>query len=270
MTESEALALAAVQLRAAGVAAPAREARLLLAHARAQAPGPLVPDPFWTLLERRRAREPMAYLTGRQGFWTLDLAVSRGTLIPRAESETLIEAALAAFADRARVRRILDLGTGTGALLLAALSEFSDALGVGVDLSPAACALAAANAARHRLGGRALLAAGDWARCLTGRFDLVLANPPYVESAAVPGLMPEVARYEPIRALDGGADGLAAYRAIVPELPRLLAPGGVAVLEVGQGQAESVAELLAAAGLGEVRSRLDLAGIARAVLARHI
>ncbi len=271
MTAGEALARAAAALAEAGVQAPAREARLLLAHARgvpANAPpdrAAPAPESFRALLARRLGREPMALITGRQGFWTLDLEVSRDTLIPRPDSETLIEAALEAFPDRSQVARVLDLGTGTGALLLAALSEFLAATGIGVDASPAACALARRNARSHGLADRAAFVAADWAACLGGTFDLVLANPPYVEAAAIAGLMPEVALHEPRRALDGGADGLDAYRAIVPDLPRLLAPGGVAVLEVGAGQAATVGAMAAGVGLGPAWQRRDLGGVVRVV-----
>ena len=274
MTSGEALARATAALRVAEIDHPAREARLLLAHALASDGASLpdlgakVPDAFWPLLDRRCAREPMALITGRQGFWTLDLAVSADTLIPRADSETLIEAALAAFPDRACVTRVLDLGTGTGALLLAALSEFPAATGIGVDLSPAASVLARRNARQHGLAARAMLIAGDWAACLSAEFDLILANPPYVETAAVAGLTPETVAHEPRRALDGGPTGLDAYRAITPELPRLLAPAGVVVLEVGQGQAATVGDLVRAVGLGPLWYRDDLGGITRAVAAR--
>jgi release factor glutamine methyltransferase len=177
------------------------------------------------------------------GFWTLDLEVSPATLIPRADSETLVEAALDACPDKGAALRVLDLGTGTGALLLAVLSELPAASGVGVDLKPEAAALAARNAARLGLVGRARFLAGDWAAALSRRFDLILCNPPYIESAAITGLMPEVARHEPASALDGGADGLDAYRRIIADLPRLLAPRGVAVLELGQGQQAAVEAL---------------------------
>ena len=267
---------AAATLAAAGIETPAREARILLAHAlgadqvalldrsrQVEAPG------FAALLARRAAREPMALILGRQGFWTLDLAVSPATLIPRADSETLIEAALAAMPDRAEVRRILDLGTGTGCLLLATLSEFPAAFGVGIDIAPAAARLAAVNARSCGLANRAALLAGNWAESLVGQFDLVLSNPPYIETAAIAGLMPEVAGYEPQRALDGGADGLVAYRALMAQLPRLLAPDGVAVLELGQGQAEAVAELAQAAGFSPPLQRHDLSGVARALVLRR-
>ncbi|MBE9607720.1 peptide chain release factor N(5)-glutamine methyltransferase [Acetobacteraceae bacterium H6797] len=269
-------------LRAAAIENPRFEARLLLAHAmgvtqealmrepREQVP-PEVARTFAGNLQRRVNHEPLAYLTGHQGFWTLDLAVSPATLIPRADTESLIEAALERFPDRRAVRHVLDLGTGTGALLLAALAEFPEAFGVGIDLVPAAAALAARNAARNSLDDRAAFLAGDWAAALNlpGGFDLVLSNPPYIESAVIPGLMPEVAGHEPGSALDGGADGLDAYRLIAADLPRLLAPGGIAILELGQGQEADVAALGRAAGLEFLGSHADLGGIARALILRN-
>lgn len=274
MNVGAALRQAAAALGEAGVEAPAREARLLMVHALALPDralpdrAALTPEAFWPLLARRCAREPMALILGRQGFWTLDLAVSGDTLIPRADSEAVLRAALRAHPDRARVRRVLDLGTGTGALLLAALDEYPGAFGVGIDLSVAACALAARNAQANRLELRAAWACGDWARAVVGRFDLILGNPPYIETAALAGLMPEVALHEPRRALDGGGDGLGAYRGIVADLPRLLSPGAAAVLELGRGQAEAVMSLAAAAGLVVVDVERDLGDILRAVVLR--
>lgn len=264
-------------LRATGIEAPRQEARLLLAHVLhcreedlLRDPRAMVPDAaaqaFGALLRRRAAREPVAHLTGRAGFWTLDLAVSPATLIPRADSEAIVEAALAAFDTPARIRRVLDLGTGTGALLLAVLAECPNAFGVGVDLSPAAAALAAGNAAANGLAGRAAFLCGDWADAIAGRFDLVLANPPYINSAAVPGLMPDVARFEPALALDGGPDGLEAYRRLVGMLPGLLAPDGRAVFEIGAGQRNAVEGLARRAGLLPVGVRQDLGGIDRALV----
>lgn len=249
-------------LRAAGIDGAGFEARLLVAHAGG------VESVLDTLIARRVAHEPMAFILGRQGFWTLDLAVSPATLIPRADSETLIEAALAAFPDRNAVRRVLDLGTGTGCLLLAALSEFPAAWGVGVDLAPDAASLAARNAASSGLADRAAFLAGNWDAALAGRFDLVLSNPPYIETATLAGLMPEVAAHEPARALDGGADGLDAYRILVKRLPNLLTPHGVGVLELGAGQAEAVAALAQQAGFAAPVLRPDLGGIARAMVLR--
>jgi release factor glutamine methyltransferase len=225
---------------------------------------PIDPAPYRAMLARRAAREPVAYILGWQEFWSLRFAVSPATLIPRADSETLIEAALAARPGG--VGRILDLGTGTGCLLLAALSEFDGAWGVGVDRDPAAAALAWRNAEALGLAGRCGIVAADWAAPLRGRFDLVLSNPPYIESGVVPGLMPEVSRFEPARALDGGADGLVAYRAIVAQLLGLLAPGGVAVLELGLGQGAAVTALAQAAGFERIGTRRDLAGIERALV----
>lgn len=272
-TIADLLRAAATALRQADIENPVREARLLMVHTLGLPPGSL-PNPnqaidpihFHATLARRLAHEPMALILGHQGFWTLELAVSPVTLIPRPDSETLIEAALDALPDRGRVLRILDLGTGTGCLLLAALSEFPNAFGLGVDRSPEAAALAAGNAHRNGLADRAAFLCGDWATPIAGRFDLVLSNPPYIEAADIAKLMPEVARFEPASALDGGGDGLAEYRRIIPMLPDVLAPGGVAILELGQGQATSVAALARQAGFLKSHTRADLAGIARAFI----
>nr|WP_255575258.1 peptide chain release factor N(5)-glutamine methyltransferase [Caldovatus aquaticus] len=268
---------AAQRLRAGGIESPRLEARLLLGHALGLPAEALLRDParpvppaaaarFAALLHRRLERAPVAHLLGEREFWSLPLAVSPATLIPRPDSETLIEAALAAFPDRAAVRAILDLGTGTGCLLLAALTEFPRASGLGVDRVAEAAALAAANARRLGLAGRARFVVGDWAAPLAARFDLVLCNPPYVETGAIPHLAPEVARHEPATALDGGADGLDAYRAVLAALPALLAPAGRAVLELGQGQRPAVEALARAAGLRPLGCRADLGGVERALV----
>ncbi|GGC59303.1 release factor glutamine methyltransferase [Siccirubricoccus deserti] len=270
------LCRAGQHLRAAAIETPRLEARLLLAHAMGCRQEALLRDPraavpaeaaarFGDLLRRRLAREPVALLLGTQEFWSLPFAVSPATLIPRADSESLIEAALEAFPDRAAVRRVLDLGTGTGCLLLAALSEFPGATGIGIDRVPAAAALARENARRLGLADRAAFLASDWAGSIKARFDLVLCNPPYIETYDIAGLMPEVARYEPVSALDGGADGLAAYRHVVAALPELLAPGGQAVLELGQGQRAAVEVLARAVGLEPRGHRADLGGVERAL-----
>jgi len=267
-------------LRAAAIENPRQEARLLLGHAMGATTEALLRDPrapvppeaalrFRAAIEARLAATPVAHILGSQGFWTLDLAVSPETLIPRPDSETLVEAALDLFPDRDAPLRVLDLGTGTGCLLLAVLAERPNAFGIGVDLIPGAAALASANARGNGLAGRAAFLAGDWAASLSGRFDLVLSNPPYIESAAVAGLMPEVARHEPRSALDGGADGLDAYRHLVRILPGLLAPGGAAVLELGAGQRPAVATLGEAAGMTVAGWRADLGGIERALILRH-
>ena len=273
------LCQAGQRLRGAAIEAPRLEARRLLAHVLNKSEEALLRDPrapvlldqaaqFAGLLARRVAHEPFAYLTGRVGFWTLDLEVSPATLIPRADSESLVEAALEACPDKGAVLHVLDLGTGTGALLLAVLSELPTASGLGVDLKPEAAALAARNAARLGLAGRARFLAGDWAAAVSRRFDLILCNPPYIESAVIPALMPEVARHEPASALDGGADGLSAYRRIIADLPRLLAPRAVVVLELGAGQQAAVEALAKAAGLTPEACRADLGGVPRALVLR--
>ena len=273
---ADALGHAQLRLAQAGVDEPRREARLLAAHLLGVTPATLLAAgttldaaAFEALVARRASREPLAFITGRQGFWTLTLDVSPDTLIPRADSEALIEAALAALPDRRLVRRVLDLGTGTGCLLLAALSEYPDAFGVGVDLSPEAAGLARRNAAAAGLSSRVAFLAGNWAAALSAGFDLILANPPYVDSSTIAGLMPEVGRHEPRRALDGGADGLQAYAALMPGLALRLATDGVGVLELGAGQEQAVAGLAAQSGLHHVATRTDLAGIPRALVVRR-
>jgi release factor glutamine methyltransferase len=264
---------AAAKLAASGIEAPRYEARLLLAHVLGLRPRALPPsdaavdrDVLGALVARRAAREPLAYITGTAGFWSFEVAVSPATLIPRADSETLIEAAVAAFPRRGVVGRVLDLGTGTGCLLLAALTEFAAAFGVGVDRVAAAASLAADNAARLGLDERARFVVGDWAAALAGRFDLVLCNPPYIGKAEIAGLMPEVALHEPVSALAAGGDGLAAYARLLPAMPALLTPGGIAIFELGRGQAEAVSELARRAGFAEVATRRDLGGIERALV----
>lgn len=271
----QALCEGAAVLREAGMENPRLEARLLLAHALGVTSAailrdrhlPMTAPGYGDLVARRAGHEPMALILGRREFWSLDFAVSPVTLVPRGDSETLIEAALHAFADRSRVRRVLDLGTGTGCLLLAALQEFPAAFGIGVDRVSAAAMLASRNAASLGFADRASFLVADWDAPLAGRFDLILSNPPYIPSGDVPGLMPEVVRHEPSSALDGGVDGLAAYRRIVGRLPDLLAPDGCAVIELGIGQAPQVVAIASAAGLAS-ELRNDLAGIARALVMR--
>ncbi len=265
---ADALAAMTARLAEAGIEEPRREARLILAASQGvDAAGLLLlrevdEARYAPLVRRRAAREPLAYILGRKEFWGLEFKVSPATLIPRPDTETLVEAVVARGVAPARV---LDLGTGTGCLLLAVLSEFPAAFGVGVDISPAAAALAAGNAKALGLAGRAAFCVSDWDAALSGGFDLVLSNPPYIPGADIPGLMPEVARFEPASALDGGADGLDAYRRIIAALPRLLAAGGAAVLELGVGEAPPVSALAEQAGFG-VATRADLGGVPRAII----
>jgi release factor glutamine methyltransferase len=232
---------------------------------------PLAPaevESYRALVRRRAAGEPVAYLTGRREFWSRDLAVTPAVLIPRPETELLVERLLAAVPDRAAPLRVLDLGTGSGALAVALAAELPSATVVALDVSRAAAAVAAANARACGVEDRVLLLAADWCTALRpeARFDVIVSNPPYVESGALDALPPEV-RAEPRLALDGGADGLAAYRVLVPAAAPLLAPGGRLFVEVGVGQASAVAEICAAAGFGEAVCYDDLAGIARIVAA---
>ncbi len=272
------------RLADAGLESPRREARLLLAHAlevdaasmrlrdRRGRVEPAAGAAFRAAVGRRASREPLARITGRRGFWTLELAVSEATLIPRPDSESLIESLLALRPDRRLPLRMLDLGTGTGCLLLAALSEYPRGWGIGVDRAPCACALAAANAAAVGLRSRSAFLCGCWDEALSAqasRFDLVLSNPPYIRSRDIPGLMPEVSRFEPRPALDGGADGVDAYRAILSRLDRLLAADGIAIIELGAGQLEAVRKIAADAGLAVVSVRPDLSGVARALALRR-
>ena len=272
VTIAEALAGAAARLD--GVADnPRREARLLLAHALGLSANDLIRDPhrlvddcaFRALVARRAEHEPVALILGYQEFWSLRFLVSSATLIPRPDTETLVEATLVAFSGRPPPKRILDLGTGTGCLLLALLTEYTSAFGIGVDLAPDAAALARANSSQLGLTDRSAFVAADWMNPISGRFDLIVSNPPYVPRAEIESLMPEVAGFEPACALDGGLDGFDAYRLIIPKLLQHLARNGIAVLEVGHGQATCVMQLAREAGF-IASHRVDLAGISRAVI----
>ncbi len=271
----------AAALAADGVPTPGLDARLLLAAALGCEPGELLargdeavaPEALAAatgMLARRRAGEPVSRILGRREFWSLDFHLSAETLVPRPDTETVVEAALAACPERGATLRILDLGIGSGALLAALLSERPAAFGIGVDRAEGAARTARDNLRRAGLGGRSAVIVGDWAGSLSGVFDLVVSNPPYIPRADLDGLDPEVRDHDPRLALDGGVDGLDAYRALAAALPGLLAPGGVAVLELGIGQAAAVAGLLAAAGLPpEGSPRCDLGGIPRALVARR-
>jgi release factor glutamine methyltransferase len=262
------------RLAEAGLESPRAEARLFYAHAlgvsrdETLSPG-LKPTPaqaaqFAAMIARRAAREPSAYITGVKEFWSMDFAVGPGVLVPRPETETLIEEALKLFADKSVRLRIADLGAGSGVILLAALKEFPNARGIGFESSPAAFAWANRNAARHA-ADRAEIHLADWTEA-EGFFDLIFSNPPYIRSGEIAALDPEVSCFEPRAALDGGPDGLSAYRALRNILPGKLKPEGRALLELGAGQAESVAALFRASTLRPVRTVPDLAGIPRVLV----
>jgi release factor glutamine methyltransferase len=220
------------------------------------------------MLRRMAAHEPLSRIIGRREFWGLEFVLSPDTLDPRPDSETIVEAVLSRLPDRTRRHRFLDLGTGCGCLLLALLSEFPRATGVGIDVAAGAVRAARDNARRLGFGERTHFAVGDWAAAITERFDVIIANPPYIPTEAIPALMPEVRDYDPRRALDGGTDGLAAYRGIAADLPRLLLPGGLFAAEIGAGQADSVAAILQQNGLAIEGFAADLGGVVRCVVAR--
>jgi len=223
---------------------------------------------------RRLAGEPVARILGRKEFWGLPLKLSTATLVPRPDTETVVELALEMLRASPlpdRVLRLADIGTGSGAILLALLSELPDAFGVGTDISQAALRTASANAAELALNDRAVFVVCDYAAALAGGFDLIVSNPPYIRSAEVAGLAAEVRDHDPRAALDGGADGLDAYRALIPEAARLLRPGGALVVEAGRGQSGPIKGLMTAAGLTHDRpAKADLAGIPRAVAGRKL
>lgn len=267
------------RLLAAGIDEAADEARFLLNHVLAPASlAQALADPAlfsWQQAEqlaalswRRLARVPLSQLLGSQPFWTLDLVVTPDVLTPRADTEALVDAVLAEASPEAAF--LVDLGTGSGAILLALLSERPAWTGVGVDLSEAALVVAGRNVDRCQLTNRARLARGRWGEGLAdGSVDILVSNPPYIVSDVLAGLDPEVRDHEPALALDGGADGLDAYRLIIADLPRLLRPDGLFALEIGYDQGASVSALARAAGLQDVRVKPDLAGQDRVVIGRR-
>jgi release factor glutamine methyltransferase len=279
MTAREAIDRAMRSLALAGIPEPRAEARRLLSLAMGVAVEGIVAASdrslesdvlarFDSLVARREAHEPFAYIAGAREFWSLPFRVTPATLIPRPDTETVVEAALEHVRARANPKpRILDLGTGSGCILLALLSELPGAEGVGVDRSEAALGVAADNARRLGLSARAAFRLGDWSAGMSGRFDLIVSNPPYIPDGDVSSLAADVAQFEPISALAGGSDGLDAYRAIACMVPPLLTADAALILEVGLGQAEAVAALLRSAGLDIAGTRADLAGIPRCVVA---
>ena len=224
-------------------------------------------------MQRRLAGEPVARILGVKEFWGLPLQLSPATLVPRPDTETVVEFALEIWRHECggQPRRILDVGTGSGAILLALLSEWPEATGVGTDIDPMALQTASRNASRLGFASRATFIVCNYTAALSGLFDLIVSNPPYIRSADIVGLDREVRNFDPRSALDGGADGLAAYREIIPESARLLAPGGTLIVEAGCGQSGPISQLMASSGLTSVGPpKADLAGIPRAVAGRKL
>ncbi len=275
----EAMRKVTAALRAAGVQEAGLDARLLLCAAAGIDHLDLVRDPETVLeeeaaiklgdfLRRRLNREPVSRILGQKGFWSLELLVTPDVLDPRPDSEILVETALELFSERQdNAFRIADLGVGSGALLCALLDVFPSAVGVAVDLSDSACSVARKNLAACGFEGRFSVLHGDW-RIVADRkqFDLVVSNPPYIPTRDITNLDPEVKNFDPWLALDGGDDGLRAYREIASLLPGVLAPGGVAILELGHDQAEAVADIVRRSGLRAQGVRRDLGGKTRAIV----
>jgi release factor glutamine methyltransferase len=282
MDLAEALREIGGRLAPAGIAEPRREARLLLAAATGLSQAQLVAEPkrlldeaaaerLAELARRRESREPLSRILGRREFWSLSFALGPETLDPRPDSETLIEAALAWLRPSSgrvdgQALKILDLGTGTGCLLLALLSELPQAQGLGIDTQPGAIAVARDNAYALGFAARARFRTGDWGQGIDERFDVILCNPPYVPAAEIARLEPEVVRFDPWLALSGGSDGLDSYRALAAQLPGLLAGEGRAFIELGFGQETAATRLFEAGGLEAVDCRSDLAGIPRCLV----
>lgn len=267
------------QFRAAGIESPELAARVLIGHAlgldhtgltaaASQQISDLTASQIERFAARRLAGEPVARIVGRREFWSLPFTITPAVLVPRPETETVVELALALTdlgGARTRPLRIADLATGSGAILLALLSELPNAHGIGTDIAPDALAVARTNARQLGLSGRADFIACDYGAALEGPFDLVVSNPPYVATGDIATLAREVHEHDPRHALDGGSDGLAAYRAVAADAPRLLRPSGHLVVEIGAGQERAVTDLLEAGGLAITATRHDLSGIARAL-----
>lgn len=278
MSIAEALNAATARLAEAGIDSARLDARVLLGAVLGVSAGAVrtlsheltaeEAAAFEAAIIRRAGREPLAYITGHKEFWSLEFEVGPGALVPRPETETLIEQALKAFPISDAPLRILDLGTGSGCLLVTALTLYPNATGTGIDLSPAALEWTRRNAARHSVAPRTRLIEGSWDAADSGPYDLILSNPPYIGTAEMGGLGPELS-HEPASALESGPEGLEAYRALAPVMARVLAPQGLALLELGAGQGEAVSAILSAHHLEITGIIPDLAGIPRALTARH-
>lgn len=270
---------AAAQLNVAGIESARLEARLLLAHILKISPDELITGAraidanvhaaFTALLNRRLGHEPLAYIVGTKEFWSLPFAVGPGALIPRPETELMIELALIQYADHNAPLRALDLGTGSGCILIAFLSAFPHATGVGIDISEQALHWARQNAQMNNVAGRCHFTLGDWAHDVTEKFDVIFTNPPYIDNAGMATLAPDVKDHEPGLALFGGADGLASYGALAPHIANHLAPKGYAFIEMGMGQAVAIEQIMAGAGLKTRHIAPDMAGIERCLVLGH-
>jgi release factor glutamine methyltransferase len=278
MTLAEQLVVVTRQLAEAGIDTALLDARLLVAHALHASPETLVRDSaralssgeisaIETLLARRVKREPMSQILGSRGFWRDEFLVTKDVLTPRPDSETMIEALLQLRPNREAMHQVLDLGTGSGCLLLSALREYPQSHGLGLDISAAALSVARANARALQLDTRARFEESDWCAALTENFcaDIVLSNPPYIPAREISSLAPEVKNYDPSLALDGGEDGLECYRKIFSQLSLYLSPHALILLEVGAGQANEVAEIGRTNGMKLIQMFPDLAGQMRVV-----
>ncbi|PKU26328.1 peptide chain release factor N(5)-glutamine methyltransferase [Telmatospirillum siberiense] len=268
------------RLQKAGIPSARLDARMLLAHvleipvtAIFSHPEKPISDEeearVRQVAERRLQREPMSHIVGHREFWSLSFKVTADTLDPRPDTETVVEAVLAALPDRRAPLRLLDFGTGSGCILLSLLRELPEATGIGIDISPAALSVARENAKALGLQFRAGFVLGHWGQGVEPAYDVIVANPPYIPDGEIDALEDEVALYEPRGALAGGIDGLGCYRALAPDIARLLKPGGLAALEVGKGQAEAVGRILLDRGLGFFAVRRDLAGVERCVMVKR-
>lgn len=281
MTRADALKTATARLQGAGIDTASDDARRLMLHALDLSSASLVAHAdkalsqadtakLQTLIERRANREPLSHILGKVGFWTLDLEVSSDVLTPRADTETIVEAALASVPDKTAPLRVLDVATGSGAILLALLSELTNATGIGTDISAPALAIARRNAQANQLGDRARFIETSWTDGLDdgldGVFDVMTSNPPYIETGVIKTLDREVKDFEPHIALDGGPDGLAPYPHLFSQAKRLLRPGGVGVFEIGYDQGARASTLAEAHGLSDVAIKTDLSGQNRAIV----
>ncbi|MCZ4282150.1 peptide chain release factor N(5)-glutamine methyltransferase [Kiloniella laminariae] len=279
MTVASCLQNALTRLQAAGIEGARLDVRILLATALGKEPSFILGYPehpvneadcarFDAMISRRVSREPVSRILGRREFWSLSFRISADTLDPRPDSETLISTVLERVSQAGKPVRILDLGTGTGCLLLTLLHELPEAIGVGVDLSPGAVEIASLNATDLGLSDRASFRVGDWCNGLGGDWDVIISNPPYIGEGEKADLEPEVLNYDPPMALFAGEDGMLDYRALIPQAVERLSPGGFLVIEAGIGQADQINQIMSDYGLICEAAGRDLGGIARACIAR--